>query len=132
MVRKGIRKNGVKLLLINGLQVRVLPGSPLFLNGLASPDFFETKNCAQFWAAPGSRSLPLDPCSPTPARSWLVVRRRRYGEKREKRISFYVGRVVVCRGKQLPRSPPSRRFPQPSQTTFRGSPPVHSRHEETQ
>jgi hypothetical protein len=28
MATKDVRKNGVKLLLINGLQVRVLPGSP--------------------------------------------------------------------------------------------------------
>jgi hypothetical protein len=31
MVVKDVRKNGVKLLLINGLEVRVLPGSPPFL-----------------------------------------------------------------------------------------------------
>jgi hypothetical protein len=30
MEMAGVRKNGLKLLLINGLEVRVLPGSPLF------------------------------------------------------------------------------------------------------
>jgi len=35
MVIKDVRKNVVKLLLINGLQVRVLPGSPLI-----SPNYF--------------------------------------------------------------------------------------------
>ena len=44
---------------INGLEVRVLPGSPSLFNDLASFDFSLKTNCAQFCATPGSKPLSL-------------------------------------------------------------------------
>jgi len=43
---------------INGLEVRVLPGSPLIFNELAASEFSLTKNCAQFCATPGANPCP--------------------------------------------------------------------------
>jgi hypothetical protein len=40
MVIKDVRKNGEKLLLISGLEVRVLPGSPLVFNELVAAAVF--------------------------------------------------------------------------------------------
>src|SRR5207237_802470 len=40
---------------ISGLEVRVLPGSPVIFNELASANFSLTKNCAQFCATPGAK-----------------------------------------------------------------------------
>jgi len=39
---------GLNFLLISGLEVRVLRGSPLLFNTLASFDFSARKNCADF------------------------------------------------------------------------------------
>jgi hypothetical protein len=49
---KAVTKNDSQLLLISGLQVRVLPGSPLVFNKLESFSYCEAKNCTHLGPLP--------------------------------------------------------------------------------
>jgi hypothetical protein len=56
----------IQVIAVNsGLEVRVLRGSPLVFNNLASSDLSEAKNCAQFCAPSGSTADPqIVPAAP--------------------------------------------------------------------